>query len=176
MHYNRLMRYGDINTIRQNKAGLAKKYPEMAQVLYGIKQRCTNPNEANYKFYGGRGIKVCDRWLDKVYGLQNFINDMGIRPTGKTPQGRAFWSIDRIDKDGDYCPENCKWSTWWEQAKNQRNREHSSRYTGVGYDKYRNKLYAYLNENGHQHKTRVDTEEEAYKIRLQWEEEYINSA
>ena len=120
MHYNRLMRYGDINTIRQNKAGLAKKYPEMAQVLYGIKQRCTNPNEANYKFYGGRGIKVCDRWLDKVYGLQNFINDMGIRPTGKTPQGRAFWSIDRIDKDGDYCPENCKWSTWWEQAKNQR--------------------------------------------------------
>jgi hypothetical protein len=71
-------------------------------------QRCTNPNSRYYFNYGGRGIKVCDQWLD----FANFISDMGSRPE-KT-------CLDRINNDGDYSPENCKWSTRTQQMNNTR--------------------------------------------------------
>ena len=72
--------------------------------------RCTNPNNAGYYKYGARGISVCARWREK---FQNFLDDMGPRPEGKT-------SIDRINNDGNYEPGNCRWSTPAEQAKNTR--------------------------------------------------------
>jgi len=72
-------------------------------------QRCYADNNISYRDYGGRGITVCDKWK-KVEG---FIEDMGKRPIGKT--------LDRIDNDGNYCRENCKWSTPKEQARNRRN-------------------------------------------------------
>ena len=75
-----------------------------------MKQRCYNPNFRDYKNWGGRGIKVCDRWINS---FSNFINDMGERPDGK--------SLDRINNDGDYEPSNCRWATSKEQIKNQRN-------------------------------------------------------
>ena len=74
-----------------------------------MKSRCFNPNHKNYLDYGGRGIKVCDLWLN----FENFLADMGLKPTAK-------YSIDRIDNDGDYCPDNCKWSTQTEQVNNRR--------------------------------------------------------
>jgi hypothetical protein len=71
-------------------------------------QRCTNPNNTQYKDYGARGITVCDRW--KVF--KNFLADMGIRPEGMT--------LDRKNNDKGYTPKNCKWSTRSEQQRNRR--------------------------------------------------------
>lgn len=73
----------------------------------GAKQRCTNPNYPKYHRYGGRGITICKRWLDS---FENFLEDMGERPTGLT--------LDRIDNDKGYSKENCRWTTLKEQNRN----------------------------------------------------------
>lgn len=80
--------------------------------------RCYNPRFAQYKDYGGRGIQVCDRWRDFV----NFYEDMGDPPEGH--------QLDRIDNDGDYGPENCRWVTPRQNMRN-RNRVSKTGYVGV---------------------------------------------
>ena len=74
-----------------------------------MKQRCYNPNRRDYYLYGGRGITVCERWLNS---FANFLEDMGDRPEG--------YSIERKNKDGNYEPDNCKWADDTEQANNRR--------------------------------------------------------
>ena len=71
--------------------------------------RCTSPKSPNYAYYGGRGIRVCDRWQT----FENFYADMGERPEGL--------SIDRIDNDGNYEPGNCRWATRNRQQRNSGN-------------------------------------------------------
>jgi hypothetical protein len=81
------------------------------RVWRALKSRCLNKNLYRYKDYGGRGIKVCDRWLNS---FENFLNDMGRKPTPKH-------SLDRYpDINGNYEPNNCRWATDTEQAKGQR--------------------------------------------------------
>jgi hypothetical protein len=75
----------------------------------GMKQRCLNPNNPSYKRYGGRGIKICDRWLGRE-GFKNFVSDVGERPNGH--------QLDRIDNDGNYEPSNVRWATQKTQNNN----------------------------------------------------------
>lgn len=86
----------------------------------GIKMRCYNKNFKDYFRYGGRGIIMCEKWKNN---FQAFFDDMGYCPSNKN-------SIDRIDGNRGYEPDNCRWANWIEQARN-RNSNHIIKYKGV---------------------------------------------
>lgn len=81
------------------------------QTWHRMKQRCYNEDNQDYKAYGGRGIAICDRWLNS---FDDFFSDMGRRPDNCN-------SIDRINNDGDYDPSNCRWSNDYQQSRNKSN-------------------------------------------------------
>lgn len=92
-------------TARPAKGAIRATY----RAWWNMLDRCRNENNSSYENYGGRGIKVCDRW--QAYEL--FLIDMGIRPRGDL-------SLDRIDSNGHYEPANCRWATREQQHSNQR--------------------------------------------------------
>jgi hypothetical protein len=97
-----------------------KRNHPLYQLWRGMRARCNNPKHAAYLNYGGRGIRVCERWDD----FNKFIEDVGERPLNT--------SLDRIDNDGPYCPENCRWISRHNQSRNTR-RNVRVLYQGVNY-------------------------------------------
>ncbi len=105
MHWKRWWKHGDPLIIKHQGTHRLTNTPTYSS-WEGMKARCLNPNDSNYHRYGGRGITICEQWL----AFKNFLEDMGTRPDGLT--------LDRVDNDGNYELDNCRWATWKEQANN----------------------------------------------------------
>ena len=106
MHYMRLKRHGDVQKDIPHRAHWDVGSTEH-NAWRAMLARCRNPNDSRYYTYGARGISVCARWL--IYA--NFLVDMGRKPS-------SLHSIDRMDNDGNYFKENCRWATPQQQMRN----------------------------------------------------------
>lgn len=108
MHRQRLKKHGNLEQTRPGDWGERTSHP-LYKLWHGVLRRCEDPKHKDYVNYGARGIKVCERWKD----FWTFLEDMGERPS-------PSHSIDRVDVNGDYSPDNCRWATPQTQGRNRR--------------------------------------------------------
>jgi hypothetical protein len=112
------LRHGAVKSCRCNqRTGLTRyrhgyRHKQIYHIWCGIIQRCTNPNNKAYKYYGGRGIKICDHWKDFANFIADITAEIGDRPDDL--------SLDRINNNGNYEPGNIRWATRSEQMLNKR--------------------------------------------------------
>lgn len=113
---------------------LMRRFSDTHKSWTQMRSRCHDPNNDAYPRYGGRGITICDRWSI----FENFLADMGVRPSRNH-------SLDRVDSDGNYEPENCKWSTPLEQTLNRRMMgNNKSGFRGVSWRRREQRWYAQI--------------------------------
>lgn len=147
------------------RSGVKKNYPRVYKIWQGICQRCNNPNDKDYKNYGGRGIRVCEEWSRRSESFVQWAIQSGYRDD---------LSIDRIDTNGDYCPQNCRWTTGTEQARNKRKQKNNKTgYNGVHYESGRGKYRALIYVSGKRIDLgRYNTVEDAAAARASGETKY----
>ncbi len=157
-HYNRLVKHGSATYEPFDHRTSHKLY----STYKGMKSRCYNRNNVYYSYYGGRGITVCDRWLG-ADGFPNFVEDMGDRPDGFT--------LDRVDNDRGYSPDNCRWVDRTTQQINQRlSVKNSSGVKGVHLYKATGRWSAYIDFRGkREHVGYFPSKEEAIAARMRAE-------
>lgn len=163
-HYMKLWRYGDALFVAPEPDMRSK---DSRYVNYNcMKNRCLRETDRSYADYGGRGITICDRWLDGKQGFINFMKDMGEKPS-------PLHTIDRIDHNGNYEPSNCRWATRREQSYNKSN---NNEVVGVRFDDKttgHKKWRSYLRAGKVYVVDYSDTFEEAVEKRKQYERKYV---
>ena len=121
----------------------------LASIYQGMKQRCYNTKRPHYKYYGGRGIVICDEWLNNPQAFYDWSMANGYQEN---------LTIDRINNDGNYEPQNCRWVSMKEQATNSRPRSSNTGAVRVTYDK-KNRRYRVFLRNNHYVGSRKSLEE-----------------
>lgn len=129
-----------------------------------MKQRCYNPKHISYKYYGGVGVEVCERWRES---FESFLEDMGERPPGHT--------LDRKDTRGDYSPDNCRWATAYQQNSNRRVlKSNTSGFTGISWIAERKRYRVMVSVEGARYSIgSFKTLEEAVEARNQFLKENV---
>lgn len=156
-HYARNYKYGNPYYTTRIVGENRNKNP-VYKVYHAMLDRCKNPDNKFYSYYGGRGIRVCKRWQG-LNGFTHFVRDMGERPEGLT--------LERTDNSKGYSPTNCRWATYSDQQYNQRVPvTNTSGHKGVSLFKATGKWSAYMHVNKRRkHLGYYDTMEEAVKAR-----------